>query len=206
VEAVPSRRLLYQAAGLLPLGLAFEQGWLRGDAPRLEDYLSQLEAGAPPPVRAVLFRELLVLEIDYRRQRQETPTTAEYQRRFPEHSELILRLVCATPSGTDAAPRPDTPELSPSALDTSSVPGEAAPSTSREALTGAAPDAGTPLAVSDTVLARIPQGRRLTVLQVQGDWVWTSTEENGRRVEGWVPAENVILFARTVPTRGGHGD
>jgi len=58
---------------------------------------------------------------------------------------------------------------------------------------------GTPLAVSDTLLARIPQGRRLTVLQTQGDWVWTSTGENGRRVEGWVPAENVILFARTVP-------
>jgi uncharacterized protein (TIGR03000 family) len=59
---------------------------------------------------------------------------------------------------------------------------------------------GTPLAVSDTVLARIPQGRRLTVLQTQGDWVWTFTEENGRRIEGWVPAENVVLFARTVPS------
>jgi uncharacterized protein (TIGR03000 family) len=58
----------------------------------------------------------------------------------------------------------------------------------------------TPLAVRDTVLSRIPQGRKLTVLQTQGEWVWTSIEESGRRIEGWVSFDDVILFARAVPT------
>ena len=63
------------------------------------------------------------------------------------------------------------------------------------------PAESTPLAVSDRVLARMPQGRRLTVLQKQDNWVWTSTNENGVQIDGWVPAENVILFARATSRR-----
>jgi uncharacterized protein (TIGR03000 family) len=58
-----------------------------------------------------------------------------------------------------------------------------------------------PLAIGDAVLARIPQGRRLPVLQIQDGWLWTLTEENGRRLEGWVPMENVILSSRTSARR-----
>jgi hypothetical protein len=59
---------------------------------------------------------------------------------------------------------------------------------------------GARLAVSDKVLAHVPQGRQLTVLQIEDTWIWTSIEENGSRIEGWLAADDLILFARAVPT------
>ena len=61
----------------------FEIAWkhvqVRGPRPRLEDFL----AGITEPHLQTLLRELLAVEIGYRRLLGETPTPQEYQQRFP---------------------------------------------------------------------------------------------------------------------------
>ena len=65
--------------------LRFEAAWRGGERPEIEAYLGQV----PEPARVLLLRELLGLELAYRRRRGETPTSAEYEPRFPEHADLI---------------------------------------------------------------------------------------------------------------------
>jgi hypothetical protein len=57
----------------------FEHAWQAGRRPRIEDYL----ADASGPEHRALLRELLVVELGYRRCQGETPTPIEYQARFP---------------------------------------------------------------------------------------------------------------------------
>jgi serine/threonine protein kinase len=63
----------------------YESARLAGHQPRMDDYLREV----PESERAVLFRELLKLDLHYRRQQKETPTEAEYCQPFPEYSNLI---------------------------------------------------------------------------------------------------------------------
>src|SRR5262249_20329602 len=72
----------------LPLTLAgqidracdrFEDDWKAGRRPRIEAYL----ADAAEPDRPVLLRELLLLELEFRRVHGERPSPGEYQDRFP---------------------------------------------------------------------------------------------------------------------------
>ena len=46
----------------------FENAWVAGQRPRIEDYLGDV----PEPVRSHLLWELLCLELAYRRQKSET--------------------------------------------------------------------------------------------------------------------------------------
>jgi len=64
----------------------FEQRWQLNEPPSIESVLSDDVTGVE---REVLLAELVVLEIDYRRRRGDTPTTQEYLDRFPEHSSAI---------------------------------------------------------------------------------------------------------------------
>src|SRR5262245_16946003 len=57
----------------------FEDAWKAGQRPRIEDYL----ADRPEPERSALLRELVVLDIDYRRRQGEDPRAEEYRQRFP---------------------------------------------------------------------------------------------------------------------------
>ena len=63
----------------------FEQAWQAGQRPQVEDYLG----AAPERGRPALLRELLSLELAYRRQSGETLVLEDYLRRFPENAELI---------------------------------------------------------------------------------------------------------------------
>jgi serine/threonine-protein kinase len=58
----------------------FEDAWAAGQRPHLEDYLEAV----PPPERTDLLRELVLLEVYYRRQNGEGPQAEEYHSRFPE--------------------------------------------------------------------------------------------------------------------------
>jgi WD40 repeat protein/serine/threonine protein kinase len=84
----------------------FEAAWQAvkygGDRPAIEAYLSS----AAEPERAALLRELLALELEYRRHREERPTPDDYRPRFREHGELIDRLFAASTSagGAPACP------------------------------------------------------------------------------------------------------
>jgi hypothetical protein len=57
----------------------FEAAWKAGGRPRLEDFLGDL----PEPGRAALLRELIALDVYYRRARGEDCRPEEYQVRFP---------------------------------------------------------------------------------------------------------------------------
>jgi tRNA A-37 threonylcarbamoyl transferase component Bud32 len=57
----------------------FEAAWKAGERPRLEDHL----AAVPEPERPALLRELIPLEVDYRRLAGEQPAAEEFLARFP---------------------------------------------------------------------------------------------------------------------------
>ncbi len=63
----------------------FEEAWLAGQRPCVKEYLGE----APEPERSDLFRELLRIDLHYRRQQRETPTEAEYCQLFSEYTDLI---------------------------------------------------------------------------------------------------------------------
>lgn len=64
----------------------FEQKWQSDEPPAIESLL----AGEFTDVeREVFLAELVVLEIDYRRRRRDTPSKQEYLDRFPDHAEVI---------------------------------------------------------------------------------------------------------------------
>lgn len=64
----------------------FERKWQSGEPPAIESVLS---GNVSPIERDVLLAELIILDMDYRRRRSETPTKQEYLDRFPESSKTI---------------------------------------------------------------------------------------------------------------------
>lgn len=80
--------------------LRFEQALKAGETVRIEDYLGDCAATE----RAVLLRELLQLEIDYRRQRGERAGIEEYRARFPENALDMATWMTAEPTIEYAAP------------------------------------------------------------------------------------------------------
>ncbi|TWU38293.1 Serine/threonine-protein kinase PknB [Novipirellula artificiosorum] len=64
----------------------FERKWQSNEPPTIESYLSE---EVSPIERDVLLAELIVLDIDYRRRRGESPTKQDYLHRFPGNSEAI---------------------------------------------------------------------------------------------------------------------
>ena len=63
----------------------FEAAWKAGGRPSIEDFLGELTGQEH---RASL-RELLALDLAYRRHGGESPTHDEYRIRFPAHFDLI---------------------------------------------------------------------------------------------------------------------
>jgi serine/threonine-protein kinase len=82
----------------------FEQAWQAGSRPRAEDCWG----GATGAEGRALLRELLALELKYRRRQGEFPTAEEIHRRFPGHEALIATLFSPEPS--PAAPAPGLQE------------------------------------------------------------------------------------------------
>jgi serine/threonine protein kinase len=75
----------------------YEAVWVEGKSPRLEDYLSE----TTEPMRSALLRELLLLEVYYRRKSGEKLDLSEYHKRFPSlATEWIDRALAlsATPA------------------------------------------------------------------------------------------------------------
>src|SRR5262249_3882405 len=60
----------------------FEAAWKGGGGPRIEDYLNE----SPAPARAALLRELIPLDMEYRKRNGETVSEDDYRRRFPSWS------------------------------------------------------------------------------------------------------------------------
>jgi tetratricopeptide (TPR) repeat protein len=79
--------------------------------PDLEDFLSD----PPGPTRAALLRELLTLEVYYRRAAGEPICLAEYQQRFPGHDDLLQALVAPARSTVASHVEANTPLPAPAA-------------------------------------------------------------------------------------------
>ena len=76
---------------------AFESDLQAGRRPSIEQFL----AAAPAAVRNELLRELLELEVAYRKRAGESPTLGEYLKRFPEY--LTATRLAETPLAEDPA-------------------------------------------------------------------------------------------------------
>ncbi len=100
--------------GTLPLELAqrldgicdrFERAWQEAGAgdcpPRLEDYVAEVAAAE----RTDLLRELIPLDIAYRRDRGEQPLATDYQHRFPELDPAWLAERIAEPPAEETDTR-----------------------------------------------------------------------------------------------------
>jgi non-specific serine/threonine protein kinase/serine/threonine-protein kinase len=74
-------------------GDRFEDAWEAGQRPAIEAFL----ADSPEPGRPLLLRELLGLDLGYRRRAGETPDATEYLGRFPEHAAVIHEVFTETP-------------------------------------------------------------------------------------------------------------
>jgi len=106
---------LSQAERIDRVCTAFEAAWKAGEDQRPEDWLSDV-SGAD---RLALVKELVLLEVHYRRRRGEAVDRGAYQQRFPELQESWLQE--AVPSGQETAadydtPAPDRPVAAPDAL------------------------------------------------------------------------------------------
>jgi len=59
--------------------------------------------------------------------------------------------------------------------------------------------ANVPLKVGDQVVATVPQGQRITASSVEGPWVGTIIEQNGRTISGWVLASELAGTSPPLP-------
>ncbi|WP_152049730.1 serine/threonine-protein kinase [Tautonia marina] len=78
----------------------FEAAWMRGDRPRIEDYLTDV----PESDRSGLIRELLAVELAYRRRFGESPTSEDYLSRFLDGDSDTLLDLFRNQNGSDLAP------------------------------------------------------------------------------------------------------
>lgn len=81
----------------------FEQKWQANQPPRIE---AVLERALSADERQVLLAELVVLDMDYRRRRGESPTTPEYLDRFPQDALIVQEAFeeCNQPTGAFQPP------------------------------------------------------------------------------------------------------
>jgi serine/threonine protein kinase/formylglycine-generating enzyme required for sulfatase activity len=96
-----------QALRLDAICVRFEKAWQAGQRPRVEEFLGDISE----PERSELLRELLGLELDYRRRASETLDSEEFRQRFPEHVELVCALfgqaVASSREAVDTGPQLD---------------------------------------------------------------------------------------------------
>jgi serine/threonine-protein kinase len=75
---------------------AFEAGWRTGDRPDIASAVADL----PEPVRSAVLRELVELDVYYRRRTGEAPAAADYSGRFPDLDPDWLATAVAEPART----------------------------------------------------------------------------------------------------------
>jgi tetratricopeptide (TPR) repeat protein/predicted Ser/Thr protein kinase len=102
----------------------FEAAWQADQRPRIEDFLNAV----PEAERPALLRELLHLELEYRRRGSEDVRADEYRTRFPQHAALIEQVCNATAPPRPGAGLPATVVVEgPAVVEGASVPPDVAP-------------------------------------------------------------------------------
>jgi serine/threonine-protein kinase len=72
----------------------FEHEWREGERPRIEAYLAE----ETEPTRSVLFHEILLAELEWRRRLGESPEKAEYAERFAERASQVDAIFAGGPT------------------------------------------------------------------------------------------------------------
>src|SRR5262249_25962407 len=80
----------------------FERSWQAGERPPVEAYLGEVSGSE----RLVLVRELLLVEVPYRRRAGDLLAAEDYRARFPDLEEAWLAPALAAPAPPPPAPRP----------------------------------------------------------------------------------------------------
>lgn len=103
-EARESQSRLRQAEAVDAICDSFETAWRSGDVPNLGQFLTEGRAAEETRVPIeTLFRELILIDVEYRRRRGETVSSQAYVHRFPELESVILE----TFSYVETLPAPD---------------------------------------------------------------------------------------------------
>ena len=89
----------------------FEQSWQADQRPRPEEFL----AGAEGAERLAVSRELLRLDVYYRRRAGEAPSAQDYATRFPNADALLSEMFRGPSEGQAAPPAPSPEDTSPDA-------------------------------------------------------------------------------------------
>ncbi len=89
----------------------FEQAWQSGQQLRLEDFLGGTEGAE----RLAVLRELLRLDVHYRRQAGEAPSAQDYATRFPNAAALLNEMFPGSSEGGGSPPAPGPNDTSPDA-------------------------------------------------------------------------------------------
>jgi serine/threonine-protein kinase len=169
----------------------FEAVWKAGQRPRIEDHL----AAVPEPERPELLRELILLEIDYRRLAGELPQEEEFLARFPSLDRPWLEDILSRTI-------PPGPERSPGLPETVNAP--PSPSPQRLPLALAAGTGPEPASDLQTLLRKRLRFISLVVLGIYGYRLvslgWFFVADFDRIFQYWVhvPA-NVLAFLTAVP-------
>jgi serine/threonine protein kinase/formylglycine-generating enzyme required for sulfatase activity len=85
----------------------FEADWRAGRSPRIEDLVDQV----PEPFQDLLLRELIVLDVELRREQGEWPSVEEYQARFPDRAVLVSGLLIDASRPTVTSPYLPSPPI-----------------------------------------------------------------------------------------------
>ncbi|WP_169977354.1 protein kinase domain-containing protein [Tautonia rosea] len=85
----------------------FEAEWSAGRSPRIEE----LSASAGGSFREALLRELIALEVHLRRGRGESPSEADYHRRFPDLAPQVIEAFASSPGEDTHRDVPGFPEM-----------------------------------------------------------------------------------------------
>src|SRR6516165_10472059 len=112
-----------------PICDRFEEDWLAGRHPQIEEFLDRV----PQADRPALLGELLGLELDYRLRRGEHPEAEDYRRRFPGCGEVVEAAFAALTVSSDALaptfytspPRTEVKDTRPEAADATPLPQQA---------------------------------------------------------------------------------
>ena len=116
-ETLPGRPALVSLQQIDAVCDRFEIAWRSGQRPDIAEFLTQV----PANVRARLFRDLLSLDLEYRRRLGEQPDAVSYYKQFPEFAvQLAPRFQARTSNSTeivsDPRGRPGSPPIGPSAI------------------------------------------------------------------------------------------
>ena len=101
----------------------FESAWRAGERPDPAVFLVEVVRSS----RAVLLRELLALDLDYRRERGERPDPDDYRARFTEHPDVVAAAFAVFEPGAKTLVAPDGLARSAILTDRLTQPGEVLP-------------------------------------------------------------------------------